>query len=88
MAITSYEYVTVQGEFITADLLVWRRYKCPSYGIVEALLDTNPHLARLHRNGPFIPVGTQVRVPIDPDILRGTPKALKTVTLYDRIEEE
>jgi phage tail protein X len=88
MTITSYEYLTVQGDFITADLLVWRRYKVPSYGIVEAMLDRNPHLARIHRNGPFLPVGTQVRIPIDPDILRGTPRALKTITLYDRLPDE
>ncbi|RZN13904.1 tail protein X [Bradyrhizobium sp. Leo121] len=74
MAVTSYELVTVTGDFVTADLLVWRRYKTPAYGIVEKLLDANPHLARLHKQSPFLPVGTQVRIPIDSDILRGRPQ--------------
>jgi phage tail protein X len=50
--------------------------------IVEALLDSNPHLAILHREGPFIPPGIQVRIPIDTDILSGAPKTAPTVTLW------
>ncbi len=82
MAITSYELITVQGDYVTADLIVWRRYKVPAYGIVEAMLDINPHLSLLHVNSPFLPVGTQVRVPIDPDILAGRPQPLKVRTFY------
>ena len=75
MAVTAYDYVTVQGDWITADLLVWRRYRIFAHGIVEMLLDVNPHLAKLHKVSPFLPVGTQVRIPIDYDILRGAPSS-------------
>jgi phage tail protein X len=78
--IDSYDLVTVQGEFVTCDLLVWRRYKMATRGIVEALLDANPHLALLHKQSCFLPIGTQVRIPIDPDVLRGMPQA--TITKY------
>lgn len=84
MAITAYEFVTVSGDFVTADLIVWRRYRTPSPGIVEALLDANPHLAPLHRESPFIPVNTQIAVPIDLDILKGRPGPRETITLYGR----
>lgn len=82
MAVTGFELITVQGENITADLLVWRRYRRRAPGIVEHLLDTNPHLARVHREGPFIPVGVQVRIPIDPVMLAGAPKPVTTKTLW------
>lgn len=82
MAITGYELITILGDRITADLLVWRRYKCKAPGIVEALLDTNPHLARIHRHSAFIPAGIQVRIPIDQDILAGAPKPQRTITLW------
>jgi len=82
MAITGYELLTVQGDMVTADLLVWRRYRFRARGIVEALLDLNPHLARVHRVGPFIPPGVQVRMPIDPTILANSPKRRSTITLW------
>jgi phage tail protein X len=71
VAITSYELVVVSSDYVTADIIVWRRYKTRAIGIVEALLDANPQLAVAHRSGPFIPVGTYVRIPIDPVILAG-----------------
>jgi phage tail protein X len=82
MAITGYELITVQGDLVTADLLVWRRYRYRARGIVEALLDLNPHLSRVHRVGPFIPPGVQVRIPIDPVILANSPKRRPTITLW------
>jgi phage tail protein X len=82
MAVVSYELLTVQGEYITADLLVWRRYRRRAIGIVERLLDDNPHLARLHREGPFLPVGTQLRIPIDPALMSDRPPVVKSIQLY------
>lgn len=74
MAVTSYELIVVAGDFITADVLIWRRYRRPTPGMVERLIDDNPHLSIVHRTTPFIPPGVQVRIPIDPDILAGSPK--------------
>jgi phage tail protein X len=86
MTVTSYDMITVEGDFITVDLIVWRRYKTPAYGIVERLLDDNPHLAKLHKLSPFLPIGTQIRIPIDPDILRNRPQPQKSITLYGESE--
>ncbi len=83
--ITSYDLVTVQGEFVTVDLLVWRRYKMQTTGIMEALLDANPHLSRLHKDSPFLPIGTQVRIPIDDDVLKGMPQPSKINYIYGRV---
>lgn len=85
MAISGYDLITVQGDYVTVDLLVWRRYKIPAEGIVEALLDANPHLALLHRESCFLPAGTQVRIPIDLDILRGRPKPQQIREIYGAI---
>jgi phage tail protein X len=84
--ITELELVTVQGDYVTADLLIWRRYRCPTPGLVEAMLDLNPELSRIHRETPFIPPGTEVRIPIDPDLLAQRPKPVETVTLYGRVK--
>ena len=74
--INDWEYMTVQGDNITADIIIWRRYRCRTDGLVEAFVDLNPHLAHIHRTSPFIPVGTQVRIPIDYEALKGRPKQL------------
>jgi phage tail protein X len=79
--------ITVEGDFVTVDLLVWRRYKTPALGVVERMLEDNPHLAKLHKLSPFLPVGTQVRIPIDLEILKGRPKPQKVITLYGRTDE-
>ena len=86
MTISSYDLVTVSADYITAYIIVWKRYRMPAYGITERLLDDNPHLARLHKDSPFLPVGTQVRVPIDLDILKGRPQPRTTITLYGKIK--
>lgn len=62
--------------------MVWRRYRIRSPGILERMLDDNPHLAKIHRETPFIPIGTPVLIPIDLDILAGRPQPKNTVTIY------
>lgn len=56
-----FETVVVQGEGITVDLLVWRRYRRPIPGMVEKVLAMNPGLAA---RGPILPLGEVVRLPI------------------------
>jgi phage tail protein X len=85
MAVTGFELVTVQGENITVDMLVWRRYKTPAYGIFELLLDANPHLALLHKESCFLPIGTEVRIPIDPSVLAGRPSPQKVINIFGRV---
>ena len=82
MAISSYDLVTVGSERVTVDLIVWRRYRIRAPGMVELLLDKNPHLAKLHRTSPFLPVGTQVRIPIDTNVLAGAPRPKETKLLW------
>ena len=64
------EPVTVQGEFITVSLIVWRRFRRPMPGLVEQTYDMNPGLGEL---GAFLPVGATfdmpVPVPREPAIL-------------------
>ena len=55
------ETVTIEGEAITASLLIWRRFKRPMPGLVERLYELNPRLTLV---GPFLPLGTVVRLPI------------------------
>ena len=85
--ITSFEFIIVEGDRITADLLIWRRYRVPLAGtrLTEVFLDLNPQLAKLHRNGPYIPPGTQVRIPIDLDILAGRPRPIKVITVFGEV---
>lgn len=82
MAIKYFEMMTVAGERITADLIIWRRYKCRAPGMFEALLDYNPHLAHIHRASPFIPPGVQILIPIDPDLLQMKPRMLKVKEIW------
>ena len=83
--ITHYDYVTVQTDYVTADLIVWRHYRQRTRGVLEATLDSNPHLAKIHRETPFLPVGTQVRIPIDPDVFAGRPQPVVTSTIAGNI---
>ncbi len=55
------ETVTIEGEFLTVSLIVWRRFKRPMPGLVEAIHDLNPGLADL---GAWLPVGTIFAMPI------------------------
>ena len=85
--IKSFELLVIQGDRITADLLIWRKYRIPLAGLrlIETFLDLNPHLAKMHRNSPFIPVGTQVRIPIDEDLLSERPKAVKVISVFGEV---
>ena len=55
------ETVTVEGDGLTVATLVWRRFKRPMPGLVEAIYDLNPGLADL---GQTLPVGTSFEMPI------------------------
>lgn len=61
------------SDYVTADLIIWKRYRARAEGMVELMLDANPQLAYVHRFTPFIPPGTYVRVPIDPALVLGRP---------------
>jgi phage tail protein X len=58
---TMTQTVTVEGDALTVSLIVWRRFKRPMPGLVEAILDTNPDLADL---GPVLPLGTVFEMPV------------------------
>jgi phage tail protein X len=87
MPVTSYDLVTVGSDFVTADLILWRRYRNRAPKMVERMLDDNPHLAKAHRYSPFLPVGTQVRIPIDYAILSGAAQLANTVVLWGTTPE-
>lgn len=53
--------VTVEGDELTVSTIVWRRFKRPMLGLVEAIYDLNPGLADL---GQTLPVGTSFDMPI------------------------
>jgi phage tail protein X len=55
------EPVTVEGEFITVSLIVWRRFRRPMPGLVEQTYDMNPGLGEL---GAFLPVGATFDMPV------------------------
>lgn len=54
------ETVTVRGEGISLDLLLWRRHGVRGQGLVVAALELNQGLAGL---GPVLPLGTVVKLP-------------------------
>lgn len=58
----TFETITVAGEFITIDLLVWRRFKRRTDGLVDRILMANPELAEA---GPYLPIGAVVNIPVD-----------------------
>ena len=87
MAVTSYDLVTVGSDYITADTILWRRYRNRAPLMLERLFDDNPHLAKVHRFSPFLPVGMQVRIPIDYDILSGSPQPKQTIVLWGTTPE-
>lgn len=65
----TFETVTVVGENLTVSLLLWRRFKRPTPGLTERLYAVNPRLASF---GPFLPVGTVLRIPVPAPVNRGT----------------
>lgn len=52
----------VESEGLMLDLILWRRYRRATPGLVEKVLDLNPGLAE---QGPVIAVGTTIRIPIE-----------------------
>jgi phage tail protein X len=82
MAITSFEMYFVQSEYVTVDLIIWKRYRNRCPGIVEKTLDANPQLSWGHRTSPFLPVGTFIRIPIDPVLILGKPAPIPTENLW------
>jgi phage tail protein X len=83
--IESYETVRIKGEEITPDLLIWRRYKRPAPGVLEAFLAKNPQAHAALRSGPYLAVGEVVFLPIDPDILNGRPANVPVVRLWGTV---
>ena len=55
------ETVIVEGDGLNVSVIVWRRFKRPMPGLVEAIYDMNPGLADL---GQTLPVGTSLDMPI------------------------
>ena len=51
------EIVALQND--TVDAICWRVYG-KTHGIVEEVLQLNPHIAN---TGPFLPIGTAVKLP-------------------------
>jgi phage tail protein X len=82
VAITGFELHKVTSDYVTADLIIWKRYRARAPGMVELMLDANPQLAYVHRFSPFIPVGVYIRVPIDPALVLGKPPTLPQDSLW------
>ena len=82
MSVIGFELHKVMSDYVTADLIIWRRYRARAQGMVELMLDANPQLAYVHRFTPFIPPGTYVRVPIDPALVLGRPPTLPQDSLW------
>lgn len=67
------EIYAIQND--TVDAICWREYG-RSTGVVERVLEANPHLSEF---GPFIPMGTKVQLP---DILTPQNK-VQSIQLWD-----
>ncbi|GAA5665137.1 hypothetical protein Brsp07_03640 [Brucella sp. NBRC 14130] len=57
--------VTIKGEGITLDLLLWRTYGVRGRGLLERALSLNVGMARL---GTVIPMGTEIILPDLPPV--------------------
>lgn len=71
------ETITVEGEGLTLELLLWRRYGIRGRELVTVALERNPGLATL---GPVLPPGTKVMIPDLPS--QGRQPARKVVSLF------
>ncbi|MBS8259716.1 phage tail protein [Roseibium polysiphoniae] len=70
------ETITVRGDNLTLDLLLWRRYGVRGRELMEQALTLNPDLAAV---GPILPLGTQITLP---DLPEQTTAARQVVTLF------
>lgn len=57
------ERVKVEGDGLTVSLIVWRRFRRPMPGLVEAIYAANPGLAG---HGPVLPLGAAFDMPVPP----------------------
>jgi len=72
---TVYEKVVIEGEGVTLSLLLWRRFKRPTFGLIERILDRQGNLSR-----EFLQRGDIVYIPID---VPETQKRAKVIQLWD-----
>lgn len=71
------ERITIRGDGISLDLLLWRRHGVRGRALVEEAYALNPGLAAL---GPILPIGTQV---VLPELAAGaSPQPRRIVTLF------
>jgi phage tail protein X len=68
--------ITIKGDGISLDLLLWRKFGVRGRELIEATLALNPGLAGL---GPILPHFTVVAVP---DLPAQSRTAVKLVTLF------
>lgn len=68
------ETITVRGEGVTVDLLLWRRDGRAGASLVEQTYADNPALAAL---GPVLPVGTVLKLPT-----RAPARTVQPVSLF------
>jgi phage tail protein X len=80
--IVGFELHKIASDFVTVDLIIWKRYRSRAQGMVELMIDANPQIAYVHRTTPFLPVGVYVRVPIDPALVLGKPPTLPQDSLW------
>jgi len=81
MAIDRMEEIQVRGDNIPPDLIMWRRYKRRWRNSLSYFLDANPEVLGHLKTSVFLPVGQWVRLPIDDEVLRGTPQSTVVVRL-------
>lgn len=75
-----FETITIKGDEITVDLLLWRRFKRYDQGLVERVLDMNPGIAD---GTVFLPIGFVVKIPLDAPNRPATAASKQAVKLYD-----
>ncbi|SNY94047.1 P2-like prophage tail protein X [Cohaesibacter sp. ES.047] len=73
------ETITIEGDNITLDLLLVRRFGFAGQGAVSKTLALNPGLSAL---GPVLPLGTKVTFPDAPVV---PDRQAKVVTLFGEV---
>lgn len=68
--------LTVAGDDLTVDKLLWRRYGSRGRELVEETLSLNPDIAAL---GPILPIGTEL---IIPDLPQSATPTVTVITLF------